>query len=794
MSLPACELKPARTRNEREEPEGVTLRFRVSADLVVDKRQHPLQDRCDDPTMPTKFFLAAWVGGGNDALSLHEISSDGGSGVELRIRAGDVDTLKLGVSFNVRSVSGGRNCHLASSFVPIERVARLLATGGGRVVLLDNFEQGNKALLSLENDGTDLARLAGLRLRESALRRMEDISEGVHEIGCRLHDRLQRLRVTPANAGTQYVDAFTFCHMEGMLSHYALLGHVFRSMPTPVGLEWAMYAAYQTVQSTALHPRALQRMPDHELVARYGTNLVSRPTACELTVPYTPDVTIGSGGRANKPSEDIQRSLCGVQLRAQGERPAYRWENQPCAQMRAEPGSTQMRTEMGSTQLRGLAEALQLQGDGTMQERMSMTMCADDCENLAQIAMRFGDALRGLHEKYAQDETGLAAAMHAEAGPNPLFAGFTLEHHTAMAPVLLRLGRMLHEGRWMLDLGVVSAKGPSCDLNAQAPELCGHGTIISRHEREGAMVHAPNEGTTYLTVDAPLKEGLADRLQVRLANGDKQEFALAEFQTVLAQNMHEIVGLGVRPRILAHLADQYSDPNKECPFYVAMFYSGLRENSNSLGCIPVENTGSATFGAPVMGLSNPTTMAMPVQIDAELERLITAQADEAWSPAADERTMRTVSSFWQPVRPPHKNHLREDPGQFIRAECTWGFDDPAHTAAAVRMYGDLAARFNDLQERDKIDDGARLSAFGQFLSATLRWTMDAPREGGKFDLTTMRNIKQAAAETPGLAELLRAAPHKQKEIGRRAQVESDHHFYMCQESLGLVHSHRVKLA
>ena len=49
-------------------------------------------------------------------------------------------------------------------------------------------------------------------------------------------------------------------------------------------------------------------------------------------------------------------------------------------------------------------------------------------------------------------------------------------------------------------------------------------------------------------------------------------------------------------------------------------------------------------------------------------------------------------------------------------------------------------------------------------------------------------------ETPGLAELLRAAPHKQKEIGRRAQVESDHHFYMCQESLGLVHSHRVKLA
>ncbi len=767
--LPQCDQKPA----------TVTLRFKVTADLVVDKRQHPLKERSDDPTMPTKFFLAAWVGGGSEALSLHEISSDGRSGVELQIKEGDVDTVKLGVSFNVRSVSGGRNCHLASSYVPIERMTRLL-TGkeGGRIVMLDNFEQGNKALLTLENDGTDLSRLTGMRLRESALRRMDEISEGVHDIGNRLHDKLQRLRVTPQNAGTQYVDAFTFCHMEGMLSHYALLGHVFRSMPTPVGLEWVMYAAYQTVQSTALHPRALQKMPDHELVARFGTNLVSRPTACELTVPYTPDVTIGRGGRANKPTEDIQRSLCGIQLRAQGERAPY--HHGACCDA------------MGEQQ--ELAEALHRQGDESMAERMSMSVCADDCENLAQVAMRFGDALREIHVRYSGDPQALATAMDAEARTNPLFAGMTPEHHAAMAPVLLRLGRMLHEGRWTLDLGVVSAKGPSCDLNAQAPELCGHGTVISRHECDGKMVHAPNEGTTYLTVDPPLEEGLADRLRVRLTNGQEQEFALSEFQTVLAQNMHEAVGLGVRPRILAHIADKYADPKKECPFYVAMFYSGLRENANSLGCVPVENTGSATFGAPVMGLSNPTTMAMPVQIDCELQRLITAQADEAWSPAADQKTMRTISSFWQPVRPPHKNHLREDPGRFIRAECTWSFDNPAHTAAAVRVYDALATRFNALQERDGCDDGARLSAFGQFLSATLRWTMDAPQQGTQFDLTTMRNLKRATAETPQLVTLLRAAPHKEREIGKRASVESDHHIYMCQETLSLVHSHRAKLA
>jgi hypothetical protein len=280
---------------------------------------------------------------------------------------------------------------------------------------------------------------------------------------------------------------------------------------------------------------------------------------------------------------------------------------------------------------------------------------------------------------------------------------------------------------------------------------------------------------------------------VRLTSGHEQQFSTSEFQTILAQNMHELVGITARPRILAHLADHYANPAKECPFYVAMFYSGLRENGSSLGCIPVERTDSTTFGAPVMGLSNPTTMAIPVQIPAELERLIAAQADEAWSPAADPVTMRTISSFWHPVRPPDTSHLREDAGAYLRAECTWAFDDPAHTAMAVALYEDLAGRFNALQGQDPMDDGARLSAFGQFMSAALRWTMDAPAQGEKFNLTTMRNLKKAAEQTPGLLALARNA-HKQKAIGERASVESDDHFYMCQDTLALVHSHRVKLA
>ena len=308
------------------------------------------------------------------------------------------------------------------------------------------------------------------------------------------------------------------------------------------------------------------------------------------------------------------------------------------------------------------------------------------------------------------------------------------------------------------------------------------------------MVHMPNEGTTYLTVDMPVTKGFANQLRVKLANGDEQEFGISEFQTVLAQNIHELVGLSARSRVLAHLADRYDNLTKDCPFYVAMFYSGLRESEGSLGCIPVETKPTATFGAPVMGLSNPTTKAIPVKISPELEQMLSAQADEAWSPAASDETMRMVSSFWQPVTLPKPETLRDDPGEFMRAECTWAFDNPEHTQLAVNLYQDMAERFNTHQLADPIDDGARLVAFGQYLSVALRWTMKIPNQDGTMSLTTIRNLKRAALETPGFIAILRCNQEKDRIIKARAQVSSDHHFYLCQDTLALVHSHRVKLA
>ena len=760
----------------------VRLCFKVNADIVVEGRQQPLNDMGVDPQMPTKFMLAAWIGGGNNDLSLYEISPTGMSGVELDIRKGDVNTLKLGVSFNIRTPSGGRNCHLASSFVPISYMKEVLECSDKWIALSDNFSRGNKAILRITNNGTDLSQLAGLPLRESVLMQMNEVSQAVHEIGTKLQGQLQTLQVSATNAGPQYVNAFTYCHMQGMLSHYALLGHLLRSMPSPIGLEWISYAAYQTVQSTALHPRLLQGMAGGELVARYGSNLVSRLTACELTAPYSPDVTIGMDGRVTKPTEDIQRSFCGVQLRSQGDRARY----QPPVGLHSCCGGDDCRVEI-------LLKALQQQADPAMPDRMSMTVCADDCENQSQMAMQIGDALRKIYLKYESDVQGLATDMQKETNTNHLFAGINTEHHRVMAPVLLKLGKMLHDGEWCLDLGVVSAKGPSCDLNANAPELCGHGTVISRYLDAGMMVHVPNEGTTYMTVDADIDADLTDRLQVRLTNGMEHEFSLAEFQTVLAQNMHEIAGIKPRPRILAHLANRYNDPVHECPFYVAMFYSGLRERDNSLGCIPIEKKGKATFGAPVMGLSNPTTMALPVQIPEKLEQLLTQQADEAWSPAADATTMKTIASFWHPVRPPHKDDLRQKAGNFMRAECTWGFDNPEHTKMAVGLYAELANQFNALQEKDEQDDGARLSAYGQFMSATLRWVMDIPKQKASFTLTTARNLALATKQTPDLLALVQQSHSKHVEIGERANVESAHHFYMCQDTRALVHSHRVKL-
>jgi hypothetical protein len=433
-------------------------------------------------------------------------------------------------------------------------------------------------------------------------------------------------------------------------------------------------------------------------------------------------------------------------------------------------------------------------------------------------------ALRPTPDSDAQLARRLAPLMaRCAAQTNPhLFAKLTRAHHDAMAPVIIRLGRLLHTGAWANCLAVVSAKGASYDAQnpaAAASSLSGHGTVISRIKDGATCMHCPVEGTTYLIVDRDPPPGLASSFTIKLSDGSSKAFDHTELATVIAQNVHEYVGMSCDCCMLSHLRADYGDDASKCPFYVSAFYTGLSEGpQGSLGCVPIDTSPPASFGAgsrpvfgaPVMGLSKPSTAAVPVTADmlgqspqehGEILSLIRAQVAEAWSPEVDPKTVATIASFWQPCEAPDHPGVcfavAADAARCIRSENTWAFDRPEHTAMAVQLYRELAEKFNELQAKDTASDGSRAHAFGQYLSASLRIILPIPRACGQqqqrpLSLSCMRNLRAAAASM-GVAKLA-ACPLKAAGISARAKVPSEAHFYMCDRGSGPVHAHRAKLA
>jgi hypothetical protein len=382
-----------------------------------------------------------------------------------------------------------------------------------------------------------------------------------------------------------------------------------------------------------------------------------------------------------------------------------------------------------------------------------------------------------------------------------------------MALVLVRLGCALSLGDWSVEMAVVSAKGPEyTEGNKDAGgSLSGHGTVISRvRGADGAWIYSPVEGTTYMITDFPLPPGFAETFSVALEDGTRQVLPRTDFLSVLGQNMDLLAGMGPHRSILAHLNSDYPTLAAS-PFYVSVFFSGLSLGADTVGCIPLDSAphplfaagSKPVFGAPVMGLSHLTSVALPVtpalladtpEGGEELMRSLCAQMDEIYPPPMD--NSRTLSSFWQPCASPMDVicPASMDSTGLPRGhtECCSAFDDPAHTAAAVRVYTALAAAFNALQSADPAGDGITATAFGQYLSATLRFSVPFPRIGQPFNLTAVRNMRAAVAQL-GITELT-SCPAKLRSIQKRAEIPSTHHIYMCARGGGPVHAHRLRLA
>lgn len=809
----------------------VNLRFQVKADLVVGGRMQPAAStssalELDDVAEPqpgtvSAFYIGAWVGGGSQAFSLCPLSPAPEPGlaaelrpsglgqrnvgdVELTLQQDDPDTIKVAIAFDLDTPKGRRACHMASSFIPMPTLLRLLQAAPRAfsadqecISMRDNFTR-NVAVLRFKNGGTNLAAAARIRLRRSSLHDLDEVNTAVQRLGREIKAQIGRFAVTPLNAGPQYVEAFTYGPMQGHLSHYAVLGRKFAAMSTPVNLPWLMYDLCQSLHATGVGMQQLAGMGDVDLVYRVGLPMLSRHTACALTTVYNTDYTVNSLGAVCKlrETEDIAKSLSKLSVEIQGLR-----GKRPYAPAEGPP------PPLGDC-LRGLQDAQQARRTNGLGERMSVSSCSDDCENQGLFLLEKAKALAALNAGGAQEVEGALQEMPW----GRLLRQVTPPQRSALLSTLIRLGELMKTGAWTTALAVVSAKGPAYtedDPNA-ADSLSGHATVISRLlTPEGQYLHCPVEGTTHLAVDLPPPAGYAASFPVLLEGGASQEMDGPTFATILAQNVHEVTGISPDHSILAHIASDYGDQPCRCPFFVSTFYTGLQEGQDTLGCVPMDTKPPAAFGAgcrpvfgvPVPSLSRSTSMAVPVRQamlhedpaeHGRLLRLMEAQVEEAWSPSIDPEQVGILASFWHPVCPLGAQQPPAAAGTTLRAENAWAFDDPAHVRMGVTALSALADRFNALQARDPKSDGARAAAFGQYLSANLRIDVPNPRVGASFRLSTMRNLKRAVADV-GLA-LPAACPLKRKIIASRARVASSHTFYMCAKGNGPVHAHRVRLA
>lgn len=830
--------------------------FTAKVDIVVGGRVVPPSLRAPlaecaqpEPGKITGYFLAAWVGGGSDAFSLSPIAADGTASVRLRLQGGaaparekglrltpgpprvaDVDTIKLAVSFNIATPKGTRNCALASNFIAVDRLLGLLEAGGGGsdfgcgdgcLRMRDNYTK-NAVLLRFRNLSTSLPAARRLRLRPSSLHQLDRAGGAVVAMGEAVKQALADFAVSPLNAGVQFMDAFTYWHMERGLTNYAVLGHLMATLSTPVDLRWVMYNAYQTAQTTGLGPDALAALPEPDLVVRFGLPCINAHVGCALTAIYNTDYTASLTGQVVKlrETEDIARTFSRVALDSQGLADA-----RPFAS--ALPGGAAPPVGRCILELGRALEARR--APAALCKRVSFAAISDDCENCTQGIIQ---TAKGLHQCYdallppgaPADAEGLraldaslaerlAARMAQEADASPLFAALRPQHHAGMARALVRLGRMLHTKEWDNHFTVCSAKGAS--YTEASPEACsdlaGHGTLLaSVRGADGVRRYVPVEGTSYFRADPPPPAGYATELTLYCEDGSQMSVAFPNALTMAAQFMHQVVGISPDKAILAHLSTDYSADPSKCPFYKDVFYMAAHDTGEgALGCIPIDTHPPEAykaglrplFGAPLMGLSRPTTMAMqvgkellgdtPEQRD-EVHALLVEQLAEMYSPPTNR--VGVLSSFWQPCAPPDAlpPPLAAD-APWGLAECAWAFDHPDHTAMAVVVCRELAARFNALQAQDPDGDGVVANAFGKFLSAALTLRIRVPRQGAPQPrMSTFRNLRLAANQV-GIAQLA-ACPLKNADIQARASVPSEHPFYMCTQGNGPVHAHNVRLA
>ena len=836
----------------------------------------------DGGSRPTGVWLTAHLGANSKECCVQRLDSKGMAEVQLRVRDGDVDTLKMSVGYTIDPTLKGTNIrygsrllHHASGGLGVRELCAVLGEKSltGRVgakatltplgarctlgseatdvmrsaqntgFLQDTFNPQNGAVLHVRNVKTDFKGVAGLKLSRSCLRDMETTNASLVYMRDSIKAVLDSGKISAQNSGNMFYESLiTSGPIVPMC--YGALPFQLKEWSSPLGeRNWVLYNAMQAKIHSGLSWEELNALPDAEFGEHFVDAYLTRPTCCELTMPYCSDLTMNELGVVKTESEDISKSLCASTMIAQGATQSYT------------PPKGVSLDSMHSTPVPSLikmvanAQKIQLQGGS----RLGAALEANDCENLAACILANA---KGCREFYAncRNEKGVRQQVKQTVAANQrLFSRVTDADQRGVAASLQRAGELLSaralasspkprsgslasgagaaaetaKGKYRgpaidVNLAVVTAKGPSYDpANPQANALCGHGTVILRHVLpNGACIHRALEGTNWMAY-APTStckmdaEGKLLKFPVVMKDGSTFPMDVTTLGTCLGQELYRRLGVSALHRIEGKLPPLPMS-GTDSPFYHSVFFSGLSYDGESLGSISfnvAQESEQPVFGAPVLGLSMSTSLALPItsglvsdNVDAAKRtiQLLKDQANEAWPPAASGREMQHMMSYYAPVDTVEdmKSLTGASGSQCVSGQFTVAFDNPAHREAVTQLYRHVAAACNKLQAADPTSDKGRVVVHGQFSSvslrafipiATLYWQNLSPGQAAApVKLSILRNLQKVVDEM-GLGDLVQ---HETKvaQVKARVAEASLHHIYMRENGGGVGHSHRCEFA
>lgn len=791
------------------------------------------------PNSPISTSLAAWIGGPNKELSYTKVDHETNTAeVSLNINPGDPDTIKLMQTMDMITPFGIRPYSIACNYMPVKDLCDMLADSNDEnfkgvskcFPMVSNFDK-NASILCMANKTTNISQIRGLKLSASILHETPAINDAVQKISHDLQAKISNFYLPKEIGATGFIPANTLSSlpMQGVQTSYAVLPELFNQMrQNAVNLPWIMYDMYMTLHTKNIQPLALQAMQDKDLILHLGCPMLQNRCNCGYTSAYSEDMTCNMMGQVCKETEEIAGSFSALALRAQ-----YVDVNPAITRVASSSSSSRASLKEAISTLTDhrdhLVLSLSPDHDNALPVplRKSGALMIDDCENHAAGLKLQHAALKKIYQDCSGNVSKLTSMMSKVAAEYSfLFKNVPPTLHTQMAPLLLRLAEMVHNEQWKAGMTVVTASNRAMSADPTqnlGTELAGHGVCMSQYiDSTGNITYYPMEGTTSMqTLPCAQTLGRKYGLSCKMTDGTYTSMNIAEYATILGQNMHAILSISPIHVIQANLAepDEYKGDYRKSPFYIGAFYSGFNFDKNSIGCMPCslpskdnkflgkdlsqnkELRQTTAFGAPVISLHSDTTVAIPITAEAAgmdkstLQSLFARLTDEVWPPAASEAEIKTIQSHWHPIDAFNMDKMRslDQVQHSVTTLISSSFDDAQHTKLGVQIYKQVADTFNKLQESDPVnDDGHRLRAYGGYMGAFLTAVIQLPKDGEKMPSGTIGNLKKTV-EILGLKPLTEC-PNKKKIMNARLEMPSKHPFYMCEQGQGIVHAFNHKLA